>query len=158
MGTNGRTWLSPQGYEQARDELERLLLSHRSGVDRPDNAGDVDGWTRHEWRERRIRHLQELLLTAEVGARPADDGVAEAGMVLTVRFDDSPDVETLLLADGDASASAEMEVYSSASPIGRALLGAHEGDTRSALLPDGTTLSVTLVAAHPYQQHVPALG
>jgi transcription elongation factor GreA len=130
MGTNGRTWLSPQGYEQAR----------------------------HEWRERRIRHLQELLLTAEVGARPADDGVAEAGMVLTVRFDDSPDVETFLLADGDASASAEMEVYSSASPIGRALVGAHEGDTRSALLPDGTTLTVTLVTAQPYQQHVPALG
>jgi len=33
MGRDGRTWLSSYGCEQARDELERLLPSHRSGVD-----------------------------------------------------------------------------------------------------------------------------
>lgn len=150
MSTNDRTWLSPQGYEQARHEVERLLLSHRSGVDRPDGGADVEAWTRFEWRERRIRQLQELLLTAEVGGAPADDGVVEAGMVLAVRFEDSTDVETFLLTDGDAFVSAEMEVYSCASPIGRALVGAREGDTRTCLLPEGGTISITVVTAKPY--------
>jgi transcription elongation factor GreA len=156
MSTNDRTWLSSQGYEQARHELERLLLSHRSGVDRPDGGADVEAWTRFEWRERRIRQLQELLLTAEIGGAPPDDGVAEAGMVLTVRFEGSADVETFLLANGDASVSAGMDVYSCASPIGQALVGAREGDTRTCLLPEGGTMSITVVTAKPYHD-VPVL-
>ena len=42
---------------------------------------------------RRIRQLQELLLTAAVGAQPPDDGIAEPGMVLTVRYADQDDTE-----------------------------------------------------------------
>lgn len=157
MSTNRRAWLSPQGYEQIRHELDRLLLSHRSDLGRLDGGVEDDAWVGRQWRERQIRHLQELLLTADVGEAPPDDGIAEAGMVVTVRFGDSAETETCLLADGDAPASAGMDVYSSASPIGRALWGAAEGDTRGCSLPDGRTISVTLVTARPYH-HVSALG
>lgn len=150
MSTNDRARLRPRAYDQARAELEQLLLSHRADAPHDDGA-DVEAWARREWRERRIRHLQELLLTASVGEPPPDDGVAEAGMVVTVRLDDAADTETFLLAESHVvPTSAEIDVYSLASPIGRALVGAREGDTRSCLLPDGQTMSITLVAATPY--------
>ncbi|MCD2191391.1 GreA/GreB family elongation factor [Actinomycetospora soli] len=147
MTTNGRAWLSPYGCELLRDELDRLLLIHRADTGPED---DTDAWARRRWRERRIRHLQELLLTADIGNAPPDDGVVEAGMVLTVRFGDAPDDETFLLADGDVPASANVEVYSSASPIGSALLGAREGESRLCRLPGDRTLSVTVRRVRPY--------
>lgn len=152
MTTNGRAWLSPQDCAQARDELDRLLLTHRAGF----HGGDDDAWARRRWRERRIRHLQELLLTAEIGGAPPDDGVVEPGMLLTVRFDGSRD-ETVLLADGDTAVTEDVEVYSSASPIGDALLGAREGETRVCQLPGARTVSVTVLTAKPYRSDVSAL-
>lgn len=157
MSTNDWVWLSPQGFQEARTELDRLLLSQRCAPGQHEGNVDAQAWARHEWRERRIRHLQELLLTAEVGGAPPDDGIAEAGMVLTVRFDDSSDIETFLLADAAAPNDAQMDVYSSASPIGRAMTGAREGDTCTCRLPDGHTISITLLVAKPYQPHTPVL-
>lgn len=148
MRIDGGAWLSAQGYQQTRTELERLLLSHRCERVRLDV--DDDAGARHRWRERRIRHLQELLLGATVGIAPADDGIAEPGMVLTVRIDDDPETETFLLAESNVPTPSEIEVYSPASPIGRAVLGARDGDARACRLPDGHTISITLLAARPY--------
>jgi transcription elongation factor GreA len=148
VGIDGGAWLSAQGHQQTRTELELLLLSHRSDSTQLD-VGD-DAGARHRWRERRIRHLQELLLGATVGTAPADDGVAEPGMVLTVRIDDDPQTETFLLAESNVPAPSEMEVSSPASPIGRAVLGARDGDTRTCRLPDGRTISITVLSAKPY--------
>ena len=47
MGTKGRAWLSQQGFEQIRDELERLL-THRSSVGHPDDGAVAEAWARHE--------------------------------------------------------------------------------------------------------------
>lgn len=148
MTANAGTWLSAHGYQQIRNELDRLLLSHRSGPPLPD--GDEDAWARHGWRERRIRHLQELLLDATVGSAPADDGVAEPGMVLTVRVDDDPETETFLLAERGVPAAPGIDVYSPASPVGRAVLGAREGEVRTCGLPDGHTISITLLSVRPH--------
>ena len=41
-------------------------------------------------------------------------------------------------------------MYSSASPLGKALTGAREGDTVSYETPTGKTMKVTLVSASPY--------
>jgi transcription elongation factor GreA len=155
VGIDGGAWLSEQGHQQTRTELELLLLSHRSESTRLDVHDDAGA--RHRWRERRIRHLQELLLGATVGTAPADDGIAEPGMVLTVRIDDDPQTETFLLAESNVPAPSEIEVSSPASPIGRAVLGAREGDTRTCRLPDGHTISITLLAARPYDHDGTAL-
>lgn len=152
MTDDARAWLSPHTYEQVRHELDRLLLSHRAGIGACDGA-DADAWARHQWRDRRIRQLQELLLTARIAGAPPDDGIAEAGMILTVRFDGAAETDTVLLADGDPTAATD--VYSCSSPIGRALLGARAGDTRTCLLPDGHELSITVLAAKPYHQCTP---
>ncbi|MGH3997850.1 MAG: GreA/GreB family elongation factor, partial [Pseudonocardiaceae bacterium] len=99
MSDTGSTWLTQQGYEHVRNELNSLLLAYRSAEY---HYNDPQAQEQREWQERRIRQLQELLLTAEVGAPPPDDGVAEPGMVLTVRYADRDDTETFLLANREA--------------------------------------------------------
>lgn len=145
------TWLSQQGYEQARDELDRLLLAYRSG--RYPRLGDdiAEIESRREMHLRRIRQLQELLLTAEVGTPPPDDGVAEPGMVLTVRHPDRS-TDTFLLATRGTTVDETMEVCSPQSPLGRALLGARVSGTRDYRLPDGSTTTVTLLHAEPFRE------
>lgn len=142
-------WLTRQGYEHLQDELNSLLLVLRSTQP---HRGDPIAQDQREWQERRIRQLQELLLTAEVGVIPPDDGIAEPGMVLTVRYDDENDTETFLLAARDAQVHETMEVYSPDSPLGRALLGAREDDTRDYILPDGSTMKVTMIKAQPFHE------
>jgi transcription elongation factor GreA len=70
--------------------------------------------------------------------------------VLTIRYDGDDDTEKFLLATREEGAEGELEVYSPESPLGRALLGAKEGETRSYELPNGSTQKVTLVKAVPY--------
>ena len=70
--------------------------------------------------------------------------------MVTVRLDEAEEPETFLLAESSVAAPVEVDVYSPASPVGRALLGAHEGDVRTCQLPDGDTISITVLAARPY--------
>ncbi len=152
VSSTSDAWLSPDGYEHAVAELNRLLLTHRTSPRRLDDEGP-DGLAVREWRERRIRDLQELLLAGDAGRAPRDDGVAEPGMVLTVRLDEDPEPEVFLLAHGGPMLSAALDVYSPDSPIGGALLGARPGDVRTATLPSGADVHLTLLSATPLDRH-----
>lgn len=139
-------WLSPRARERLESELADLVS--KRDVD-PDSGGYVvDAWLT---RRSRIREIHELLSAAGSSAPPPDDGVAEPGMVLTVRYGDAEDTETFLLGvrgvEGD-----ELEVYSPNSPLGQALLGATPGEERRYRLPDGRHQKVTLLAARPLAQ------
>lgn len=141
------TWLTPQAYERLRQELEAL---HRcvdtSGDDDP-NAVAV-----RRAQQGRIQQIHEMLVDAVVGEDPPNDGVAEPGMVLTVRFDDSGDTETFLLGAREADYG-DIEVYSTNSPLGAAVAGARLGEQRTYDLPSGVAQAVTLVSAVPYGLH-----
>ena len=63
----------------------------------------------------------------------------------TVRFDGDDDDETFLIGSREEAETAGVEVYSAASPLGRALTGAREGDTVEYETPTGKTMKVTLV-------------
>jgi transcription elongation factor GreA len=91
-----------------------------------------------------------LLRAAKVGESPANDGLAEPGKILTVRYEGDDVDENFLLATREEGAEGDLDVYSPDSPLGKALLGAKEGETRSYALPNGTTQKVTLVKAVPY--------
>ncbi len=98
MITTQRVWISPQAYERLQQELATLRrLSAAGGAlngDTDENAAAVQrGW----WN--RIQQIHDLLVTAVVGEDPPDDGIAEPGMVVTIRYDDSGDIETFLLGD-----------------------------------------------------------
>ena len=92
--TTPRVWLTPQAHHRLRNELTALLAPART---RPDDEAGEPGIAGDQARERRIRQINDLLSHAVVGEDPPDDGVAEPGMVLTVRFDDTGDTETFLL-------------------------------------------------------------
>lgn len=138
---------------QARQRLEAELTDLMSHRDLDSADGDHEDQVIAAWlaRKARIREIHELLSTAVVGLNPPDDGVAEPGMVLTVRFDDTGEIETFLLGVHGAEETS-VEVYSSRSPLGEALTGARAGEQRSYRLPTGVSQPVTLLAAVPFGQ------
>ncbi|KWX68569.1 gramicidin biosynthesis protein [Mycobacterium sp. NAZ190054] len=143
--------MTPQARENLERELAELMaVPHPAGTDDADRTDQVvDAWLA---RKERIRQIHELLSKADHAVHPADDGVAEPGMVLTVRFDDTGDTETFLLGTR-GTADAEMDVYTVNSPLGGALLGATPGQQRSYQLPDGSIQHVTILAAKPFGTH-----
>lgn len=139
-------WLTPHAYDRLREELSALRAAAEAGES--EERGTAD----RQERQARIRQLQNLLDDAVVGEAPPDDGVAEPGMVLTVRYEDTGGTETFLLGARGLE-EAGMEVYSPESPLGRALSGARPGERRSYPVPGGKELPVTLLDAVPYGRH-----
>lgn len=150
-----RVWISAQAHERLHRELGTLRFLFSAGIadDAPDeNAVAV----RRVW-EGRIQQIHDLLINAVVGDDPPDDGMAEPGMVVTIRRDATGDTETFLLGVHGAE-YADMAVHSIESPLGAAIAGARAGERRTYKLPGSTTLAVTLLSAVPYGLHIADLG
>ncbi|KZS51189.1 transcription elongation factor GreAB [Mycobacterium kansasii] len=146
-----RDWISSQAYEG----LQRKLADLRELSAREPGDGDFDNGApdlQRAW-QTRIRQIHDLLVRADVGEDPPDDGIAEPGMVLTVRYHDTGDTETFLLGARGAE-NCDVEVYSPRSPLGAAVTGALPGEKCSFTLPGGATSTVTLVSAVPYGVHI----
>ncbi len=148
MAATRRVWLTPQAHDRLRAELAQLLTTPAPRAD------DDHATTSRRQRDLRVREVQDLLAKAVVGEDPPDDGVAEPGMVLTVRYDDTAETETFLLGVR-AAEHGDIEVYSPDSPLGTALTGARRGDRLTYRVPNGTIMRVTLVDAVPYGHHAP---
>ncbi len=144
MTTTQRVWLTPQAHHRLRNELTALLAPARG---RLDDSGEP-GLAQQD-RDARIREIHDLLTGAVVGEDPPDDGIAEPGMVLDVRFDDTGETETFLLGARGAE-HGTVEVYSPDSPLGAAVNGARQGEQRVYRVPSGATVRVTLLNAVPY--------
>ncbi|KGI69620.1 GreA/GreB family elongation factor [Mycolicibacterium rufum] len=150
--THDSVWMTPQTRAALEAELADLLtVPHAADAEsRTDRV--VDAWLA---RKHRVREIHELLSRAGHTRIPPDDGVAEPGMVLTVRFDDTGDTETFLLGTRGTTDD-ELEVYTVSSPLGSALIGATPGCQCSYRLPTGRSQRVTLLAAVPFGAHRPA--
>ncbi|WP_187352014.1 transcription elongation factor GreA [Allosaccharopolyspora coralli] len=154
------TWLTQEAYDRLKGELDELVANRpaiaakineaREEGDLKENGGYHAAREEQGQVEGRIRQLQELLRTAQVGDTPTESGIARPGSVLTVRYDGEDDTEQFLLANREEGAHGELEVYSPSSPLGQALLEAKEGETREYELPQGGTMKVTLVKAEPF--------
>lgn len=147
MTNSSPVWLTPHAHEQLRTELAGLLAAEAAGE--AENADPEDRLTARRQRLARIAHIRDLLNNAVFGQDPPDDGIAEPGMVLTVRYDDTADTETFLLGSRAADHD-DLEVYSPDSPLGAALTGARRGEQRTYRVPNGTEFRVTLLEAVPY--------
>lgn len=155
MLTRQRVWISREAYERLQQELATLRQLSAAGAingDTDENAAAVyRGW------QTRIQQIHDLLINAVVGEDPPDDGIAEPGMVVTIRYDDTGDTDTFLLGVRGAEYG-DMEVYSVQSPLGAAIAGARPGQRLSYQLPSGTALSVTVLKAVPYGMHTAGGG
>ena len=154
MTSTEPVWMTRQAHTRLRNEL--AALSSRPNIEVPRDFMDYEDslLAKYTARQARIRQIHDLLATAVVGEDPPDDGIAEPGMVLTVFYDDTGELETFLLGvrgveDGD------IDVYSIRSPLGSAIAGAHPGEQRTYSIPSGATVRVTLLKAVPYGQHAP---
>jgi transcription elongation factor GreA len=155
MPSTPRVWISPQAHERLRRELDTLHFLFSAGVadgDTDENAAAVQ----RAWQVR-IQQIHDLLINAVVGEDPPNDGIAEPGMVVTIRYDATGDTDTFLLGVHGAEYG-DMEVYSIQSPLGSAIAGARPGERRTYRLPTGTTLAVTLLNAVPYGIHIADLN
>ncbi|MBQ0923438.1 MULTISPECIES: GreA/GreB family elongation factor [Saccharopolyspora] len=139
MTTTQPHWMTQDAHDRLRAELAELV-SHRSAAELDDEGH----------RRARIRQIRDLLDNAVVGDPPPDDGVAEPGMQLTVRYDDG-EIETFLLGTRDGTDTDGLAVYSPESPLGAALTGARQGDERTYDVPNGGTERVTLLKAVPHR-------
>jgi transcription elongation factor GreA len=154
------TWLTQEAHDRLSKELDELISNRpamakeindrREEGDLKENGGYHAAREEQGKQEARIAHLTVLLRSAQVGAAPASDGVAGPGMVVTVRFGSDTDEESFLIGSREEAETANIDVYSAASPLGKALTGAKEGETVSYETPNGKTLQVTLVKAVPF--------
>ncbi len=154
------TWLTQEAHDRLARELDGLIANRpvmakeindrREEGDLRENGGYQAAREEQGKQEGRILQLQALLSSAKVGEAPVSNGVAGPGMVVDVRFDGDSDVETFLIGSREETETAGIEVYSAASPLGRALTGAREGDTVSYDAPTGKTIKLTLVSARPF--------
>ena len=136
-------WMAQQAKDRLLAELAELSAPQASSGNE-----DID---EQQARQARIHQIHDLLAVAVVGQDPPDDGVAEPGMVLTVRYSDG-DTETFLLGVRDDDQGG-LEVYSPQSPLGMAITGARPGEERSYQVPSGANVTVTLLDAVPYGLH-----
>ncbi|HKD96161.1 MAG TPA: transcription elongation factor GreA [Micromonosporaceae bacterium] len=154
------TWLSQEAHDRLAAELDELIAARpavaaeinarREEGDLRENGGYHAAREEQGKQEARIRYLQEFLRGAHVGEAPAA-GVVAPGTVVTIYFDDDRnDTETFLLGSREIAATTDLTVYSPESAVGRAILGAKQGDTVSYTAPSGAEINVTVVEFKPF--------
>ncbi|HEY3737154.1 MAG TPA: transcription elongation factor GreA [Jatrophihabitans sp.] len=158
--TDTVTWLTQEAYERLSTELQSLIDNRpamakeindrREEGDLKENGGYHAAREEQGKQEARIVQLTAMLRNAQVGEAPVADGVAGPGMVLEIRYDGDEDTESFLLGSREEAATASIDVYSPASPLGSALSGAKEGETVQYETPNGKKLKVTLVSVKAY--------
>ena len=132
---------------EGRTDIAKRIEAAREEGDLKENGGYHAAKEEQGKMEARIRQLTQLLENAKVGAPPADDGIVEPGMVVTV--DMFGDDLTFLLGSREI-ADSDLEVYSEKSPLGAAINGKKIGDTAAYEAPNGKTIEVSIKDAKPY--------
>jgi transcription elongation factor GreA len=156
------TWLTQEAYDRLKAELEHLsgpgraelavkIEEARQEGDLKENAGYHAAKEEQGKQELRIRQLIGLLQDAKVGEAPADDGIVEPGMVVTVVFDGDQDDPTTFLLGSREDAVTDIEVYSPQSPLGKAINGQKAGYRATYALPNGKSMDVEVIKAKPYK-------
>ncbi|RKR90266.1 transcription elongation factor GreA [Micromonospora pisi] len=154
------TWLSQDAHDRLQAELNELIAgrpviaaeinARREEGDLRENGGYHAAREEQGKQEGRIRYLQELLRTAQVGEAPKADSVAP-GTVVTIHFDDDEeDRETFLLGSREIAATTDLTVYSPESALGKAILGSRAGQTVTYTAPSGADIKVTVVGFEPF--------
>ena len=162
MAEQQKQYITPETKAKLEAELQ-ALIDHRPVVaaeinerreegDLKENAGYDAAREMQDQEEARIKQISEVLANATTERTAIQEGVAAIGSVVHVYYNgDKDDKETFLIGTrAAASDNKDLETYSEQSPLGAALIGAHEGETREYTAPNGKTISVTVESAAPY--------
>jgi transcription elongation factor GreA len=157
-------WVTQEAYTRLQAELDHLrgdvraditakIAAARDEGDLKENGGYHAAREEQGKNEARISQLEDRLRRAQIGDKPADDGLVEAGMKVTIRFDGDTDTETFLLGSRELlslDSHVDLDIYSPTSPLGEAISGKSVGDTASYQAPNGKTITVHIEAAVPF--------
>ena len=153
------SYLTQDAFDRLKAELDQLSGDGRSEIakrieaareegDLKENGGYHAAKEEQGKMEARIRQLTQLLDNAVVGAKPADDGVVEPGMVVTV--DMFGDDLTFLLGHREIKDVTGPEVFSEQSPLGKAINGKKVGESARYDTPSGKSVDVKILKAAPF--------
>lgn len=133
----GPTYLTPEGLERLRKELEylrtvkrkevaeRLRAALEEGGDLIENAEYEAAKNEQAFIEGRIQELEHLLANAKI-IEDRHTGVVDLGSRVTVQEEDG--TESVYTIVGPMEASPREGLISNESPLGKALLGHKVGD------------------------------
>jgi transcription elongation factor GreB len=143
-----RNYITPQGYQALRDELQHLARVERPKVvevvswaagngDRSENGDYLYGKKRLREIDRRIRFLTRRIEIAEVVDPTQQKNRDQVFFGATVTYANEQDVERTVRIVGIDEADLSRGEVSWISPIAKALLKSREGDTVSVRTPAG---------------------
>ena len=165
MSTETETiWVTQEAYDRLVAELARLknevmpeitqkIATARDEGDLRENGGYHAAREEQGKTDAQIRQLEDRLRRAEVGEAPADDGLVEAGMKVTIRFQGDDETETFLLGSRELlsmDSTVDLDVFSPTSPLGTAIMGKSAGDSVTYETPNGKSITVEIVEAKPF--------
>jgi len=132
--------LSQEAHDRLREELDERSGTRRkeisAWIERAREHGDIRENADYDaakneqgHNEARIRQLEEILRTAVVVEGPSGD-VVEAGTIVEIRMEGDDDTAKYLVGSIEERHD-ELDVLSTSSPLGQALLGHAPGDVVS---------------------------
>lgn len=153
------TWLTQEAYDRLKAEFEHLSGAGRAEIaqkidearaegDLKENGGYHAAREEQAKQEARIRQLDEILRTAQVGEAPSSVGVVEPGTVVTAVV--GGDEMVFLLGSREVAGGTDLDVFSEKSPLGAAILGLAPGASASYQAPNGRTIAVDVVRVAPF--------
>jgi transcription elongation factor GreA len=142
-------FLTKEGFQKLQDELEHLRTTKRQevaarlheameGGELIENAEYEAAKNEQAFVEGRIQELEALLASARIIEENHRDknGAVQVGSKVTIK-EDGYDSETYSIV-GAAEANPREGKISNESPIGKAIIGHHAGETVQVETPDGT--------------------
>ncbi|MBZ8176952.1 transcription elongation factor GreA [Corynebacterium poyangense] len=162
MADEQKQYITPETKAKLEAELNALIENRpviaaeinerREEGDLKENAGYDAARELQDQEEARIKQISEILANSTTERENITEGIAHVGSVVHVYYNgDKGAKETFLIGTRAAAIdNPDLETYSEHSPLGAAVLGAHEGETREYTAPNGNTISVTIVSAEPY--------
>jgi len=142
---NKPAYLSKEGYEKLREELDEMVNVRRAEVaariheakehgDISENAEYEDAKNEQAFVEGRIQTLSALIKNAVMIEENHSTTHVQIGSTVTVQSDDGKEKFTIV---GSAEAAPADGKISNESPVGRALLGRKKGETVQVTVPAG---------------------
>jgi transcription elongation factor GreA len=152
-------WLTQDAYDRLKAEYDHLVNVGRAQIaqeiderrqegDLKENGGYHAAREEQGKQEARIAQLRSILESASVGDAPESDGTVQAGTVVTAKVA-GRDMR-FLVGSREIAGDADLDVFSTQSPLGEAVMGRSAGDDTEYTAPNGNTIAVKIVAVEAF--------
>lgn len=142
-----QTYLSPEGIEALKKELQELKTKKRQEIakrlqeakdlgDLSENAEYFEAKEAQSFNENHIAELEELLKNAVIIETSSEEDIIRVGSTIEVKSNNGAEIFKIV---GSAEAKPQEGKISNESPLGRAFLGRKIGDEVEVKTPGGIT-------------------